>query len=75
MNTSAETTVPAPRYNNPELRGILHGGFSAGSADFIYPTVKTVMAGGSWMRPWKGVASGLFGPVAHEGDLGMVLIA
>jgi hypothetical protein len=73
MNTSAETTLPAPS-NNPTLRGILLGGFFAGLADFIYPTVKTVMAGGSWMRPWKGVASGLFGPAAHEGGIGMVVI-
>jgi len=73
MNTSAETTLPAPS-NNPALRGILLGGFFAGLADFIYPTVKTVMAGGSWMRPWKGVASGLFGSVAHEGGIGMVVM-
>jgi hypothetical protein len=73
MNTSAETTLPA-RSNNPALRGILLGGFFAGLADFIYPTVKTVMAGGSWMQPWKGVASGLFGKVAHEGGIGMVVI-
>lgn len=72
MNISAETTVPAPA-SNPVLRDILLGGFFAGLADFIYPTVKTVMAGGSWMRPWKGVASGLFGKAAHDGGIGMVV--
>jgi hypothetical protein len=60
--------------SNYALRGILLGGFFAGLADFIYPTVKTVMNGGSWMRPWKGVASGLVGPEAHQGGLGMVLL-
>jgi hypothetical protein len=73
MNASAETTLPAS-LNNPALRGILLGGFSAGLADFVYPTVRTVMAGGSWMRPWKGVASGVFGKAAHEGGIGMVVI-
>ncbi len=60
--------------NNPATRAILLGGFFAGLADFIYPTVKTVMAGGSWMRPWKGVASGLLGPAANEGGLGVVAL-
>lgn len=73
MNTSTDTFVPASS-GNPALRGILLGGFCAGLADFIYPTVKTVLAGGSWMRPWKGVASGLFGRAAHEGGMGMVLL-
>lgn len=73
MNTSAETTVPV-RTNNRALHGILLGGCCAGLADFIYPTVKTVAAGGSWMRPWKGVASGLLGPTAHEGGLGIVAV-
>ena len=73
MNTSAETISPAAS-SNTALRGILLGGIIAGLADFVYPTVKTVMAGGSWMRPWKGVASGFFGKAAHDGGLGMVLI-
>lgn len=60
--------------NNTAIRGILLGGFFAGLADFIYPTVRSVMAGDSWMRPWKGVASGWFGRVAHEGGMGMVVI-
>lgn len=73
MSTSAETTLPSSS-SGPALRGILLGGFFAGLADFIYPTVRTVMSGGSWMRPWKGVASGLFGKAAHEGGLEMVFI-
>lgn len=73
MNTSAETLLPATP-SSTALRGILLGGFIAGLADFVYPTVKTVMAGGSWMRPWKGVASGWFGKEAHDGGIGMVLI-
>jgi hypothetical protein len=56
------------------LRGILLGGFFAGLADFIYPTVKTVLAGGPWVRPWKGVASGLLGPRARDGGLEMVVL-
>lgn len=72
MNASAEALHA--RSSNPALRGILLGGFFAGLADFIYPTVNTVLEGGSWMRPWKGVASGVFGPSAHEGGIGMVAI-
>ena len=56
------------------MRNILLGGFFAGLADFIYPTVKTVMSGGSWMRPWKGVASGLLGQAARDGGLEMVAL-
>jgi hypothetical protein len=59
---------------NYALRGILLGGFFAGLADFIYPTVKTVMGGGPWVRPWKGVASGLVGKRAQEGGLEMVVL-
>ncbi len=73
MSTSAEAIAPTSS-NNAALRGILLGGFAAGLADFIYPTVKTVMAGGSWMRPWKGVASGLIGKAAHDGGIGMVIL-
>jgi hypothetical protein len=73
MNTSAATTTPA-NYPNHALRGILLGGFFAGLADFIYPTVRTVMAGGPWTRPWKGVASGLLGPAAREGGMEMVVL-
>jgi hypothetical protein len=58
----------------PALRGILLGGLAAGLSDWIYPTVKTVMAGGSWMRPWKGVAGGLLGQAGREGGLAMVAL-
>lgn len=71
MNTAAETI---PTSNHSPARLVLLGGFLAGLADFIYPTVKTVMAGGPWTRPWKGVASGLFGRSAHEGGMEMVLL-
>ena len=60
--------------NNSALRGILLGGFCAGLADFIYPTVKTVMNGGEWTRPWKGVAGGLLGQAARDGGMEMVVL-
>jgi hypothetical protein len=59
---------------NTALRGILLGGFFAGLADWIYPTVRTVMSGGSWTRPWKGVAGGLVGQAGRDGGLGMVAL-
>jgi hypothetical protein len=55
-------------------RGILLGGFTAGFIDIVYPTVNTLMAGGSPMRPWLGVASGLLGAPAREGGIGMVAL-
>ena len=61
-------------YRLTPLKGILLGGFLAGLADTIYPTVKTVMAGGEWFRPWKGVASGLLGKAAGEGGMEMVAL-
>jgi hypothetical protein len=73
MNTTAATTTPS-NYKSPALRGILLGGFFAGLADFIYPTVRTVMAGKSWMQPWKGVASGLLGQPARDGGIEMVVL-
>jgi len=73
MNAAVEATVPASP-SSPAIRNVLLGGFLAGLADFIYPTVKTVMAGAPWTRPWKGVASGLFGRAAHEGGFGMVVL-
>ena len=73
MNTTAANTTPS-NYQKPALRGILLGGFFAGLADFIYPTVKTVMGGGSWMGPWKGVASGLVGKAARDGGIEMVVL-
>jgi hypothetical protein len=73
MNSSVTATAPT-NYPNRALRGILLGGFFAGLADFIYPTVKSVMAGGSWMGPWKGVASGLLGQPARDGGIEMVVL-
>jgi len=60
--------------DKPVLRFVLLGGFLAGLADFIYPTVKTVMAGKPWTQPWKGVASGLLGQAAREGGMEMVVL-
>lgn len=71
MNTDVTVgAMPSSR----ALQGILLGGFFAALVDFIYPTLKTVMAGGSWMQPWKGVASGLLGKAAFEGDIGIVVL-
>ena len=72
MNTVAESTMPSS--TNPVLRNILLGGFLAGVADTIYPTVKTLMAGKEWFVPWKGVASGLLGKAAREGGLEMAAL-
>jgi hypothetical protein len=72
MNTVATTMTP--NNPNPALRGILLGGFFAGLADFIYPTVKTLMAGGTWVQPWKGVASGLLGQTARDGGVEMAVL-
>jgi hypothetical protein len=73
MNTTAEKPATGTS-NYTAARGILLGGFFAGLVDFIYPTVKTVMAGGHWTRPWKGVASGLLGQRAQDGGLEMVAL-
>ncbi|HEX2585838.1 MAG TPA: hypothetical protein VHL14_11950 [Steroidobacteraceae bacterium] len=55
------------------IKKILLGGFSAGLADFLYATINTVVAGGSWMRPWKGVAGGLLGRAALDGGMETVI--
>jgi hypothetical protein len=73
MNTPAQA-VPTPNYTASRWRLVLLGGFLAGQADFIYPTVKTVLAGDPWFRPWKGVASGLLGSRAHQGGLEMAAL-
>jgi hypothetical protein len=56
------------------LRSIALGGFCAGLAVFIYPTLRKVAAGGSWMDPWIGVASGLLGPAARDGGVGIAVL-
>ena len=73
MNTTAATATSS-NYQITPLRGILLGGFLAGLADTIYPTVKTVMAGKAWWTPWKGVASGLLGQTARDGGMEMVAL-
>jgi len=60
---------------NPSARrNVFLGGFLAGLADFIYPTVKALMAGNPWFKPWKGVASGLLGQAARDGGTEMALL-
>jgi len=60
---------------NPSARrNFLLGGFLAGLADFIYPTVKALMAGNPWFKPWKGVASGLLGQAARDGGVEMAIL-
>ena len=73
MNTTAANATPS-NYKSPAIRGILLGGFFAGLADFIYPTVKTLMAGHPWTQPWKGVASGLLGQTARDGGIEMAVL-
>jgi hypothetical protein len=73
MNTTA-ASIGAPNYQLTPPKAILLGGFLAGLADTIYPTVKTVMAGGEWFKPWKGVASGLLGRAAGEGGMEVVAL-
>jgi hypothetical protein len=71
MNTAAESMTTS---NHSPARLVLLGGFLAGLADFIYPTVKTVMAGGPWTQPWKGVAGGLIGRAARDGGMEIVAL-
>lgn len=73
MNTTA-ASMGTSNYNLTPPRAILLGGFIAGLADTIYPTVKTVMGGGQWFQPWKGVASGLLGKTARDGGMEMVAL-
>ena len=73
MNATAET-VSVTNYRLKPVQGILLGGFVAGLCDTIYPTVKTVMAGKEWFRPWKGVASGLLGAKAQGGGMEVVAL-
>jgi hypothetical protein len=53
---------------------ILLGGFTAGFIDIVYPTTKTVLEGGSPLRPWLGVAYGLIGNAAREGGAGTAML-
>jgi len=60
--------------NNKAWQFVLLGGFLSGLADFIYPTVRTVMNGGEWFKPWKGVAGGLLGKAARDGGTEMAIL-
>jgi hypothetical protein len=73
MNATAAAAAPS-NYQLTPPRAILIGGFLAGLADTIYPTVKTVMAGKPWFSPWKGVAYGLLGQTARDGGMEMVAL-
>ena len=71
MNNSVETALHAPS-NNFVIRNILAGGLFAGLADFLYPSITTMVAGRSWTQPWLGVASGVIGKAAKQGGMEIV---
>jgi hypothetical protein len=56
------------------VRGILLGGLISGLIDLVYASAQTAFKGGSVLRPWKGVAGGLLGPVVREGGAGTALL-
>jgi hypothetical protein len=72
MNTTA--SVARQPSNNFAVRNVLFGGLLAGFLDFVYPTVKTIISGNSWMQPWKGVASGLLGQAGRDGGVEMAIL-
>lgn len=55
-------------------RGIVLGGLTSGLLDFMVASAQKVLAGGSMLAPWKGVASGLLGPTARGGGVGIALL-
>jgi hypothetical protein len=73
MNTQVAAGRVAPSIN-VTMREVLLGGFFGGLADFLYATVSAARGGVPWFRPWKGVASGLFGAAAHQGGTEMALL-
>jgi hypothetical protein len=56
------------------IRGIFLGGLTSGVIDLVYASGQRALGGGSVLQPWKGVASGLLGPAAREGGVGMALL-
>jgi hypothetical protein len=56
------------------VRGIVLGGLSSGLIDLVYASAQSVSKGGSVLRPWKGVASGLIGSAARDGGAGIALL-
>ena len=62
------------RPNHTGLQAVLLGGLAAGLADFFYASIRGVTNGGTWMGPWKSVASGLIGPSARSGGFEVVLL-
>jgi len=53
---------------------IFWAGFMPGLADYLYPTINTVIHGGSPWQPWKGVAGALVGQAARDGGVAYGLL-
>ena len=64
----------SPRQRSPLVSGIVLAGLCSGLIDLVYASVQTALTGGSVLRPWQGVASGLLGPAARDGGLGIALL-
>jgi hypothetical protein len=73
MNTQVELLRSAPSMSS-RVRTILVGGVLGGLIDFLFATISAVNGGAAWMRPWKGVAGGLFGATAMQGGVGMAIL-
>ena len=56
------------------VRGIVLGGLTSGLIDLVYASAQTAFKGGSVLRPWMGVASGLIGQAARNGGAGVALL-
>lgn len=54
--------------------GIVLAGLTSGLIDLVYASAQTVFKGGSALRPWMGVASGLIGAAARNGGAGVALL-
>jgi hypothetical protein len=72
MSTQVEVLRSAP--TSRWMRDVLIGGAVGGLADFLFATISAVNGGAPWMRPWKGVAGGLFGMAAMQGGVGMAIL-
>jgi hypothetical protein len=49
-------------------------GLCSGLIDLVYASAQTALKGGSVLRPWQGVASGLLGAAARDGGLAIALL-
>lgn len=72
MNTRVE--VLRSESTSRRMRDVLIGGALGGLVDFLFATISAVNGGAPWMRPWKGVAGGLFGKAAMQGGLEMAIL-